>query len=96
MRIKKSAIIIFCIGVFFFIGFSDGILWAQISISPNIIEANIYPGSSKIFKVTISNPGGKVMDCNFNTFSMSVAPIGIPYVVDDSPRSCKDWVTLNP
>ncbi len=69
---------------------------AQLTISPVIIELTGYPGGLRTFTFTIGNIGQESLDCSIRVSAMAVAGGGLPYEVEDAPRSCKDWITVTP
>jgi len=73
-----------------------GWAWAQLAVSPIIIETRAHPGGVKTFHVNISNTGKRPLDCTIRVSAMAVQPGGLPVEVKEAPRSCKDWIEVNP
>ena len=68
----------------------------QVSISPTILEPKAYPGGLSTFTLSIGNSGDQTLDCTVQVFALEVAGGGLPLAVEDAPRSCKDWLTVEP
>jgi len=69
---------------------------AQLGISPIIIEMRAHPGAVGTFRLNITNTGKQPLECSVRVSSMAVRAGGLPVEVEDAPRSCKDWITVNP
>jgi P pilus assembly chaperone PapD len=69
---------------------------AQLSMSPLIAETRVYPGGLKTFRVSVSNRGKTPLDCEISRHGMRIEGGGMPVMVDDAPRSCKEWLTVTP
>jgi len=67
---------------------------AQLSLSPVIIEQRAYPGGLRQFTLSVSNTGKEPLDCQMTVYAMRVMGGGLPTPVDEAPRSCKDWITV--
>ena len=73
-----------------------GLASAQMGITPIFVEARAYPGGLTTFKLSVFNPGKEALDCDVRVKGMTVLPGGLPVEVDDAPRSCRDWITVEP
>ncbi len=82
--------------IFLAIFFSTVEGYAQMAISPTIVEEKVYPGGLKTFTLNISNMGNTPLECTLGTSSMTVHGGGLPVEVDEASRSCRDWITVNP
>lgn len=72
-------------------------LWASgaeaaLSVSPNILEAEEYPGGMQTFNVSLQNDDQSTLDCSIAVYSMRIMGEGLPTAVEDAPRSCRDWI----
>lgn len=72
------------------------IIFAQFKVSPIITEVTGYPGGHRTFTLSVGNAGEETLDCTVNIAAMTVASGGLPLMVDDGPRSCKDWISVTP
>lgn len=70
--------------------------FAQFTVSPIIIEVRAYAGGVRTFTLSIGNSGPEPLDCTISVSAMAVMGGGLPVEVEDAPRSCKDWITVNP
>ncbi len=68
--------------------------FGQFTVSPTIIEVRAYPGGIRTFTVSIGNSGKETLDCEVRVSAMSLVEGGLPVEVDDAPRSCRDWITV--
>jgi len=73
-----------------------GSLCAQLAVSPAIIELKGYPGGLTTFTLSVSNAGSEPLDCTIGVSAMKILAGGLPVQVDDAPRSCRDWITIEP
>jgi len=69
---------------------------AQLAISPTIVEQRSYPGGLSTFTVSIVNNGAQPLSCTVSRYAMAVLGGGLPSAVDDAPRSCRDWLDIQP
>jgi hypothetical protein len=69
---------------------------AQLAMSPTIIEQRSYAGGLSSFTVAVSNTGARTLDCRIDLYGMELQGAGLPVPVENAPRSCKDWLTVQP
>ena len=69
---------------------------AQLAVSPTIVEQRWYPGGLNTFTISFMNSGAQALDCTVSRYAMAVSGGGLPTAVDDAPRSCKDWLDVQP
>lgn len=70
--------------------------FAQMAITPIIIETRAHAGGVRTFAVSISNTGKQPLECTVRVSAMAVLAGGLPVEVEEAPRSCKDWITVKP
>jgi len=70
--------------------------FAQLTVSPIIIEVTGYPGGLRTFTVSVGNTGQEPLDCTISVSAMAVMGGGMPVEMENAPRSCKDWITVTP
>lgn len=70
--------------------------FGQLTVSPIIIELRAYPGGLRTFTFSIGNTGKEPLECTIRVSAMTVSGGGLPVEVEDAPRSCKDWITVEP
>jgi len=69
----------------------------QISVSPLILDdITVFPGSVKTIFLVVGSTAGSDQDCVVSVSGMRIAEGGLPSPADDAPRSCADWITVNP
>jgi hypothetical protein len=78
------------------IQFISSTAFAQLSISPIIVETTGYPGGLRTFTISVGNTGQELLDCTVGVSAMTVVADGLPIEVQDAPRSCKDWIKVTP
>jgi hypothetical protein len=70
---------------------------AQISAAPLIIEdMTVYPGGLKTFFLVVGSRSKETQDCTLSLTAMALESTGLPVPVDNSPRSCHEWITMTP
>ena len=67
--------------------------YSQLSIIPSIVELNSYPGALRTFTINVDNTGELSLSCTMKVSAMKLVE-GIPVEVDDSSRSCKNWISV--
>ena len=69
---------------------------AQLALPPTIVEPRSYPGGLSTFTLSVVNNGDRPLDCTASRYAMEVRGSGLPTPVDDAPRSCRDWLEVQP
>ncbi|MCG3178535.1 MAG: hypothetical protein BIFFINMI_00863 [Phycisphaerae bacterium] len=71
-------------------------VFAQLGMTPIIVESRGFAGGLARFRITVANVGAMPMDCDIRVKAMTVLSGGLPVEADDAPRSCKDWIEVEP
>ena len=69
--------------------------WAQLSLSPNIIQEKVYAGGLATFTVSVGNTDDRTLVCTMDVWALEIRG-GLPVPVEDAPRSCREWLTVEP
>ncbi|NIA15248.1 MAG: hypothetical protein GWP08_14355 [Nitrospiraceae bacterium] len=71
--------------------------FGQISVTPIIVDQlTIHPGGLKTISVVVGSTSKDTQVCTVSVHGMEVMEEGLPVAVDDAPRSCRDWISVNP
>ncbi len=95
MSFYKRKSTLFILGLLLILGAVPPV-WAQMALSPTILELKAYPGGFQTFFLSVSNNGKTPLRCTVSVSAMDVMGSGLPVAVENSPRSAKDWITLEP
>ena len=68
---------------------------AQFTISPVLVELNVYPGGFETFQIAAGSSSTSTQDCTARLAAMEVAGSGLPVEVEDASRSCRDWISMD-
>ena len=66
------------------------------TLSPNIVRLEAYPGGLERFTVNVNNTGDRALSCTIAINAMKIKSGGLPVPAKEAPRSCKDWLTVEP
>ncbi|NQU43541.1 hypothetical protein HQ520_09655, partial [bacterium] len=76
------------------LAFLPGMVQAQISVSPTILEEKAYPGGVVKLRLGLANTSDEPLYCTISVSAMEVQGDGLPVAVPDAPRSCHTWISF--